>query len=195
MKPESFGLIEVPSLVKSLSDYRFYDFFPDHVAYYSPVSLSYLLKVNGFDTIDIRHTANGEYITAFFKRSSRDGIKIQTEFDQYKNSFESFFKKLSQKKIAIWGAGGKGVAVMSFSNVSRENILFCIDSDPNKQGRFLNGSIKIVPPRELINNRPEIIIITAMMYKDEIIHSLVKDFKFKKNQIAVIAPTPKFITS
>ncbi|WP_163540404.1 methyltransferase domain-containing protein, partial [Klebsiella pneumoniae] len=35
LKPGAYGLIEVPSLEKALEDRRFYDFFPDHLNYFS----------------------------------------------------------------------------------------------------------------------------------------------------------------
>lgn len=196
IKEESFGLIEVPSLVKAMKDSRFYDFFPDHVAYYSPTSLAYMLQLNGFDVISVQHTANDEYITAFIRFTNRSGLteNFQQEFYEYKKEFSNFFNKLANKKIILWGAGAKGISSLSFSDVNPKNILFCIDSDPNKEGRYLPGShIQVVSPSVLDKTKADIIIVTAMMYKDEIISKLEKKYHYKKNQIAIIAPKPHFL--
>jgi 2-polyprenyl-3-methyl-5-hydroxy-6-metoxy-1,4-benzoquinol methylase len=198
LQPGGYGLIEVPSLIKSIHDSRFYDFFPDHVAYYSPTSLSYLLQLNNFDVLDVKHTANEEYITAFIRYSihSRNDLDIQDHFFSYKKQFQTFFKKISGKKIAIWGAGAKGIASMSFSNIYENKIVFCVDSDPNKLNYYLPGShIKIVSPDMINKERVDIVIITAMMYRDEIISTLIKKYKYNKSQIAVISPNLRFITN
>lgn len=194
--PESYALIEVPSLSKTISNLRFYDFFPDHSAYFSTTSLSYLLERNGFEIIDIHYSANDEYLVAFAKlvpgiHTSKDNI--QKEFSVYKGTFTKFFDNLSGKRIALWGAGAKGVTLLSLLELKNSNIAFCVDSDVNKQGRFLPGGIEIVNPQTLKKEKVDIVVITAMMYRDEIIKQLKNNFGFKDSQIAVIAPTPRFL--
>ena len=196
LKEDAYGLIEVPSVVKAIHDNRYYDFFPDHVAYFSPTSLSYLAQASGFDVISVKHTANDEYITAYLRLAKNSGLPkdFQKTFTSYKTEFRNFFDKLKNKKVAVWGAGAKGVSSISFSGIDVSNISFCVDSDPNKLGRFLPGShIKIVSPESLHKNKQDVIVVTAMMYKDEIVSTLRKKFGYKKSQIAVIAPKPMFI--
>lgn len=191
--PDSYGLIEVPSIVKAITDNRFYDFFPDHVAYYSPTSLSYMCEMNGFDVIEISHTVNDEYLTAIIRYQPDKHGNEQATFSEYRSSYERFFKKLKGKKIVVWGAGAKGISSLSFSEINSKQVLFCVDSDPNKHGKYLPGShIKVESPDMLIQERPDVVVVSAMMYKDEIISKL-RDYGFNKSQIAVIAPSPMFI--
>lgn len=198
LKPTSYGLIEVPSLGKALMDDRYYDFFPDHVAYYSPTSLSYLLELNGFQVMAVRHTANDEYITAYFRRdeAKSDAINTQREFSAYKLSLQKFFRqRLKNKKIVLWGAGAKGIASISFADILKKEVMYCVDSDPNKYGRFYPGShIPVVSPETLRNDRPDIVVITAMMYRNEIIETLKKKYKFSPAQIGVIGPIPRLLS-
>lgn len=189
--PDAVGLIEVPSLIKTERDDRFYDFFPDHTSYYSPTSLSYLLSLVDFDVVEMKQMAGEEYLVAYIR--AKDHKNRQSSFNQYTKQFRSFFRKIQNKKIVLWGAGAKGVSLISITNVNKKNILYCIDSDPNKQGKFLNGNIPIVAPKFLQIDRPEIVIITAMMYMNEIIDLLTQKYKFKETEIAVIAPTLKFL--
>ncbi len=193
MENESYGLIEVPSLVKSVHDRRFYDFFPDHVAYYSPTSLSYMLDINGFEVVDIVHTANEEYISAFFRLGSRESLDLQKGFAGYKTQFEVFLKKLKKKKVAVWGAGGKGPALLSFSGIEAADIAYCVDSDPNKQGKYLLGEIPVRHPDALAEGGVDIVLVTAMMYNEEIIKILKNKYSFQDDQIAVISPYPRFL--
>jgi SAM-dependent methyltransferase len=192
---ESYGLIEVPSLIKSLSDNRFYDFFPDHVAYYTPTSLSYMAEINGYDVLSINHTANNEYISAFLKRKRyiQNNKEIQRSADEYKKEFRAFLEKAKSKKIAIWGAGAKGITSLSSSNINTANII-CVDSDPNKHGRYMPGThILVNSPDILKKEKPQIVVVSAMMYKDEIIKTLKDKYGFVEKQIAIIAPYPKFL--
>jgi len=192
----AYGMVEVPSLVKALRDNRYYDFFPDHVAYYSPTSLSYMLQLNGFDVISVKHTGTDDYITAYFVYAENSGVpdNIQPRFVNYKSEYIRFFSKLKGKKVALWGAGAKGITSISFSNIPKENVLFCVDSDPNKLGTFFPGShIPVKSPKELFKTNVDVVVVTAMAYTDEIVDTLRKKYKFKNNQIAIIAPTPSFL--
>ena len=64
------GLVEVPSLEKALQDRRYYDFFPDHVNYFSSRTLRIALELNGFEVVDVVHDMFDEYITATVMRCS-----------------------------------------------------------------------------------------------------------------------------
>jgi hypothetical protein len=151
---------------------------------------------NGFDVIAVEHTANNEYITAFIKRSktpSEFARTLQTSFANYKNDFIGFFDKLKHKKVALWGAGAKGISLFSWTDIDSGYIQYCVDSDPNKWGKYLPGShIQVVSPTHLKENPVDYVIVTAMMYRDEIIYA-VKKFGYSEKRIAIIAPSPKFL--
>jgi UDP-N-acetylmuramoylalanine-D-glutamate ligase len=98
------------------------------------------------------------------------------------------------KKIAVWGAGGKGIAFLSMCNISpNKDILFVIDSDPQKQGKYTTGShILIKSPKEVNFKKLDLIIISAVMYQKEIIKDLKSKYNYK-NKIALIASKPHII--
>lgn len=193
--PKGYGLIEVPSITKTLVEKRFSDFFPDHVAYYSHVSLAYVLEAAGYTVIDIHHAMNDEYLSATVQINDNiaDGSKSYKNLKIYLTKVQRFFKKYKKKKIIMWGAGIRGISLIAYSNIKKGAIRYCIDSDPDKRGRFLPGShLEVVGPG-ILNSEPfDLIVITANLYVEEIKTEIREKYKYNK-EIAVLFPEPMLV--
>lgn len=181
LSKDAVGLIEVPSLEQSIENGRFYDFFPDHVNYFSVRTLRYALERNGFLVLDIQRGMNGEYLQAYVKV---DSLIDQSNLQESVNTLtQDIHRLLSQadkdgKKVAIWGAGAKGLSSLAISKVF--NVEYVIDSDSYKHGLFTPIThLPIVPPHKLFESPVDIVIITAMAYLDEIVKELHENFYFK----------------
>lgn len=69
------------------------------------------------------------------------------------------FKK-SGKLISAYGAAAKGVTLLNYCGIGKDLINYVVDLNPNKQGKFLPGSlIPIVDLKELNSNPPNILLI------------------------------------
>ncbi|MBU1007078.1 MAG: class I SAM-dependent methyltransferase [Candidatus Omnitrophica bacterium] len=196
LKPDGVGLIEVPSFTTALKNRRCYDVFRDHVAYYTEYTLQYLLTVNNFQIVKIFHTAMGEYLTAYFKNNEYHNEELKlfsSDYKNYKKNTEVFFASHKNKKIAVWGAGGKGIAFLSLCSAKKKNISFVIDSDSNKWNKYTPGSGFIVhSPKNVDFNSIDLVLISAVMYQKEIIRNLKNKYGYK-NKIGVIVPEPHII--
>jgi SAM-dependent methyltransferase len=187
LKPGAVGLIEVPSLEKAMSDRRFYDFFPDHVNYFSLRTLRLALEINGFDVVDLQHDMFDEYNVALVMVADHPSL------DQVGATVNSLGKELREfiaryqaqgKKVAMWGAGGKGLSVMAAAGIQDLDLL--VDSDPHKQGRFTPVShLKVEAPSILANGEFAAVVITAMAYRNEIERTLRDGYRFQ-GDIAVL---------
>ena len=62
LKKNAVGLIEVPNGANSYRSGRFYDFFPDHINYYSINSIVSLATSAGFNVLSCNEALNGDYI-------------------------------------------------------------------------------------------------------------------------------------
>jgi hypothetical protein len=91
--------------------------------------------------------------------------------DAVRNDFEEVFNKYD--RIAVWGAGGKGIAALS-TLLHTDKITFVIDSDPHKQNRYLPGSaVRVVSPDQVnFQNDIDAIVITNLAYTDEVLNFL-----------------------
>jgi len=191
LKPNGVGLIEVPSFTTTIERNRYYDIFRDHTAYYTEYTLQYLLTKHNFQIIKIFHTANNEYLTAYFRNNDYHDSRLKSFTDnyvKYVREIKASVHLYNNKNIAIWGAGGKGISLLSMCDISPRNILFVIDSDPYKKNKYTPGSHILIKSPEMVNFKAlDLIIISAVMYQDEIIRDLKIKYNYH-NRIALISP-------
>jgi len=181
------GLVEVPSLEQSLEGYRFYDFFSDHVNYFSALTLQHALERNAFEVIEISREMGGEYNVALVQvPQDFEFMELQRIVDTLTQEINSFIESYQciGKRVAIWGAGGKGITALAVAHI--RDVAYVVDSDPYKQGLFTPVShFPVVAPDMLAKDPVEAVVITALAYRDEIITQLRKDIGFT-GQIAVL---------
>ena len=68
------------------------------------------------------------------------------------------------------GAAAKGNTFLNYVTPNYEDISFVVDDTPYKQKKFLPGSnIMIVDKSELVNSRPDYVVILPWNHKKEII--------------------------
>jgi 2-polyprenyl-3-methyl-5-hydroxy-6-metoxy-1,4-benzoquinol methylase len=170
--PGAVGIIEVPRLEKALEDQRFYDFFPDHINYYSLDSLRNTLEFNGFQVLDLRNTMFDEYNVAIVKlRTTTDFSKVANNAHNLVVTIDQLFAdaKLHNLVTAVWGSGAKGLSILA--NVNVDNIDHLVDSDVNKQGRYTPISELLIESPDVLDG-VDVLLITAVAYQQSIIKKL-----------------------
>jgi len=181
------GLVEVPSLEQSLDGSRFYDFFTDHVNYFSALTLRYALERNAFEVTEISRGMGGEYDVALVRVAQGfEFTGLQRVVDTLAQEVSAFIESYRRvgKRVAVWGAGGKGIAALAVADV--RDVAYVVDSDQHKQGLFTPVShFPVVAPKTLVNDPVDAVVITALAFRDEIIAQLRKDIGFT-GQIAVL---------
>lgn len=179
--PGAAGLIEVPSLEQAVRLGRFYDFFPDHLNYFSALTLRHALARNGFDVVDVSPGMNGEYNVALMTKAPiPDLASIDRTRESTSRSVACFLssQRTDGKRVAVWGAGGKGNTFLAVSRTCE--VEYVIDSDPVKQGLYTPVShLPIVPPKTLIDRPVDVVILTALAYRNEILHQLRAELGFR----------------
>jgi hypothetical protein len=194
LKPGACGLVEVPRLEKALADQRFYDFFPDHVNYFSERTLRVALEVNGFDVLETRSGMFDEYNIAIIRvPMPQEMPAVQKAVDGLSREIEQFIGscKARGEVVAIWGAGGKGLSVMSAVDVSQVDVL--VDGDPHKQGLYSPVShLRAQTPEVLTEMRVDAIIVPALAYRNEILKMLRGELSFK-GTIALLGRSLEFV--
>ncbi len=179
--PDGVGLIEVPSLEKSVGDGRFFDFFADHLNYFSEHTLHLALQRSGFEVTDCRREMNGEYNVALVRASARlDVTSLQAAVDSTRRDMIAAIVPLAAqgKRVAVWGSGGKGIAALAA--IPLPDVAYVIDSDPHKQGLFTPVShLPVVAPHKLLEDRVDVVLVTALAYRDEIVAQLRDELGFK----------------
>ena len=172
LKPDAVGIVEIPRLEKALEDRRFYDFFPDHLNYFSLDTLRTTLELNGFDVLDLRSTMKDEYNVAFVRlRSAKNFKSLVDNVSNLTRQIELLFRqyKSEGKTTAIWGAGAKGLSIMAAMDVS--NVDHVVDSDVNKLGFYTPISEFFIEDPVALGHA-DVVVITAVAYQNVILDKL-----------------------
>lgn len=189
LSPMGVGLIEVPSLEQALDGERFYDFFHDHLSYFSSRTLRCALEHNGFDVLEVSRGMNGEYTVALVSTApTHECITLQHTVDVITEDLHAFTRAEHHRgrRVAAWGAGGKGITVLAVAKVN--GICYVVDSDRHKQGRYTPVShLPIFAPEKLLSDPVDTVIVTALAYRDEILKELRQTLDFK-GTIAILGP-------
>ncbi|MCC7373069.1 MAG: methyltransferase domain-containing protein [Verrucomicrobiales bacterium] len=174
LKPDGVGLVEVPSLEQALAGHRFYDFFADHLNYFSAPTLRLALELAGFQVLETSRGMNGEFNVAIVRVAEALGFgDFDTKLHDLLGALRSWIEghQKAGRRVAVWGAGGKGLSSMAVARL--QGIAYVIDSDPHKQGRFTPvGHFPIVPPERLRDDPVDAVVLTALAYRDEIVADL-----------------------
>jgi len=170
--PQAWGIIEVPRLEKALEDHRFYDFFPDHVNYFSLGTLARACHTNGFEVIESLAGMDEEYNIVIVRKRQRQDLGFLAQARQSTvAAIQELFAQHRDIKCAVWGAGAKGLSILSAMNT--ENVAMLVDSDTNKIGRFTPVSeLEVQTPEQLIQQGMGLVLITAVAYQDRIMDKL-----------------------
>jgi hypothetical protein len=192
-KSARYFFIEVPNLEILLEENLFFDFYYEHIFYFSMHGLLRLLSLSGwtffnklteekseFLGIIARNSPGKTPISTIPTRLNADNIRQKTM--TFKQNFLNWNKKLSNmlselyahgKTIAVWGTGSRGVAMMTSLQFEPFKIQYVIDSDSNKHFLYIPGILSQVSPPERLRQDPvDYLIITSYTYFDEIFSSL-----------------------
>jgi SAM-dependent methyltransferase len=191
LTPDGVGLVEVPSLEQALERGRFYDFFPDHVNYFSAGTLARALETNGFHVCEISRGMNGEYLEAWVRADAgRDLQSLRRAVDSTTADLRAFLDGCAAagSRVAVWGSGAKGLTTLAVAEVDAARVAYVVDADPYKVGRFTPVShLPVVPPSHLADEPVDAVVVTALAYRDEIVAALRDELGFR-GTIAVLGP-------
>jgi len=177
LKPGAVGLIEVPNGYNAFRKGNFFEFFPDHVHYYSVNSLVALATAAGFNVISCGETFGGDYLEIWvrFDNDQQQWLgKMNKMALDIQENINAWVSRYPNKSRAIFGCGAKTLSIIAKDSLFySQNFDFVIDSDPNKHDRFVpNTSLRVVSPLSNDLVGLDSILILALSYKEEIVNLL-----------------------
>jgi SAM-dependent methyltransferase len=180
---------EVPNAVNVLAGDGRWDVIYEHVSYFTERSLRHLLQRSGFEVLASGTAFNEQFVFVEASASSVAGTvhrapqrsEVETAANEEIHSFSEHFNAAIhawsgclktcaslQKKVALWGAGSKGVTFLNLVP-GAGSIRAVVDLNPRKQGMFVAGTgQRIVPPEALPDYSPDIVIVLNPAYRSEI---------------------------
>lgn len=187
-------VIEVPYVKYPIREGRFYDFFHEHLSYFSVTTLSRLLSMGGFYIHHVYEGPEGGGSILTFANRRRDcgpddnaARYIQDEeVCLSEERIRAFSQKIPAqigslkaivaeagrrgKTVAGWGAGQRGCTLIAHCGFQSDSLRYVIDANKNYWWKYVPGTdIQIVPPDHYKDHMVDQMLIFATGYADTII--------------------------
>jgi hypothetical protein len=201
LKPGGTGTFEFPHLQQLIEGNQFDTIYHEHFWYFSLVAVERLFAAHGMVVFDVDEiwTHGGSLriyvrpaednsrpvssrVTELRKREEQKGYLDLAFYRRFEDQVRATKRKLLQllisakaegKRIAGYGAPGKGNTLLNYCGVRSDFLDFTVDRNPYKQGKYLPGThVPIFAPEKIDETRPDYILILPWNFKDEIMTQL-----------------------
>ncbi|OGL79702.1 hypothetical protein A3F28_01320 [Candidatus Uhrbacteria bacterium RIFCSPHIGHO2_12_FULL_57_11] len=214
------AVIEVPYLVNLIDGLEFDTIYHEHLSYFRVEVLDRLFQSEGLLLFDAeRIPLHGGSLKVFIghpngphERTARVGELIAFERERDLGTiapYQAFALRVAAVRertleflrglhdagthIAGYGAAAKGNVFLNYCQVGPDLIEFIADRSPHKQGRFTpRNHIPVVAPEEILRRMPDILVIFAWNFADEIIFQQ-SEYRQRGGKFAMLLLEPRVI--
>jgi SAM-dependent methyltransferase len=197
LAPHGVVTIEVPHLMRLVEGNQFDTIYHEHFSYFSFLAAQRVLWAHGLEVFDVdelrshggsmriyaQHRSGGQQpvsplVEALAQRETElgydtleghAGFAPRVEETKWKLVEFLIARRREGKRIAGYGAPGKGNTLLNYCGIRTDLLEFTVDRNPYKQGQFLPGThIPILHPEALEHARPDFILILPWNLREEI---------------------------
>jgi SAM-dependent methyltransferase len=201
LNPSGVITLEFPHLMRLMAENQFDTIYHEHFSYFSLISAEKIFSAHDLVLFDVEElpTHGGslriyachredmskyvsERVIALRGREELAGftrIEHYTHFaEQVKETKRKLLELLiklkdNNKKIAGYGAPGKGNTLLNYCGIREDFLDYTVDRNPYKQGKFLPGThIPIYAPEKINETRPDFLLVLPWNFKDEIMQQM-----------------------
>jgi SAM-dependent methyltransferase len=201
LAPRGVITMEFPHLLRLVEENQFDTIYHEHYSYLSLHAVLQVFAAHGLTLFDVeelpthggslriyaRHVDDASRpvqgaIEALHRREHAAGytaLKTYLAFgervEETKRKLLAFLIRAKQqgKRIAGYGAPGKGNTLLNYCGIRSDFLDYTVDRSPYKQGKFLPGShIPIFAPEKIAETKPDYVLILPWNLKDEIVRQL-----------------------
>jgi 2-polyprenyl-3-methyl-5-hydroxy-6-metoxy-1,4-benzoquinol methylase len=193
--------IEFPHLMRLMEENQFDTIYHEHFSYFSLIAAEKVFGGQGLTIFDVEQipTHGGslriyachsgdvakpvtEKVNALRKKEVDAGYLNIDSYSRFAEQVKETKRKLLEfliaakregKRIAGYGAPGKGNTLLNYCGIGTDFIDFTVDRNTYKQGKFLPGThIPIHAPERIREARPDYVLILPWNFKDEIMQQM-----------------------
>ena len=209
-------ILEVPHLLNIFKENQYDNIFHEHIGFHSLKSIRDLCSFNGLKIFNVELIdSQGGSIRCYIKNkyssleiskkikiidnlekksklfSSKNLNKFEKRIVQHKKSINKLITNLKKNnfRISVYGASGKGQALMQYAKINNKLIDNVFDKSRLKCGKYTPGTnIKVLEPKYISRKNIDYLVILSWNIKREIIK---QEKKFLKDGGKFIIPFPK----
>ena len=201
LKSQGVATFEFPHLLRMLQENQFDTAYHEHYSYLSLTVVEHIFALNGLSVFDVEELpTHGGSLRIFAQRSDSSTHAVtrnvaqllkteadagmaaatfycgfQTRAEKVKDDLLAFLIEAKHQglKVAAYGAAAKGNTLLNFAGVRPDLLLYVVDRNPAKQGKFMPGSrIPIVDEAHLKVHQPDRILILPWNLRLEVMAQL-----------------------
>ena len=203
LKPQGVATLEFPHLVKLMAENQFDTIYHEHFSYFSLISAEKIFAAHRLTLFDVeeipthggsiriyaRHVEDvskpvSQRLVDLRNRELAGGLDRMGTYSSFAEQVKATKRNLldfliqarrSGRKIAGYGAPGKGNTLLNYCGIRTDFLEFTVDRNPYKQGKFLPGThIPIFPVERIDEVKPDYLLILPWNFKDEIIKQMAR---------------------
>jgi 2-polyprenyl-3-methyl-5-hydroxy-6-metoxy-1,4-benzoquinol methylase len=201
LKPTGVVTMEFPHLMRLMEENQFDTIYHEHFSYFSFLTAERIFAAHGLTLFDVeeipthggslriyaRHTDDATHnvtdaVANLRGREEHAGLTKLATYEAFAEQVKETKRKLLDfliaakregKRIAGYGAPGKGNTLLNYCGIRSDFVDYTVDRNPYKHYKFLPGThIPIFPPERIAETRPDYILILPWNIRDEIMNQL-----------------------
>src|SRR3954462_6900315 len=201
LAPTGTATLEFPHLQRLIEGNQFDTIYHEHFGYFSLLAVEAIFAAHGLAIFDVeelwthggslriyaRPTADagrpvGPRVIELRAREEAIGFRDMATYAAFEERVRETKRRILEllitakragKRIAGYGAPGKGNTLLNYCGIRSDFIEFTVDRNPYKHGRFLPGThIPCFAPDKIDAEKPDYIFILPWTLKDEIMKQL-----------------------
>ncbi len=220
LAPEGVGVIEVPHVAALYERLEFDTIYHEHRCYFSLTVLMHLLARFRLTVIDVDRLPmqGGSLLVQAVHEEAPHPISPRVETLLRKEeehllaspgTWRRFAKRVAEVRdeihaflelqgrrglrLAGYGAAERANTLLAYCDIGPDQLPYIADKNPNRQGRLTPGRhIPVVPLARLLEDRPDLTLILAWNFADEIAWQQAA-YRRLGSRFALPLPTPHFV--
>ncbi|OKH94004.1 class I SAM-dependent methyltransferase [Streptomyces uncialis] len=207
--------IEVPYAVDLVDGLAFDTIYHEHLSYFLISTLDTLFARHGLRTVDVERLAvhggsvlvsaglaegtrtTGDRVRELIAHERSAGLLTDAVYEDFAARVRGTCDGLRElvrglvaggSRVAGYGASAKGTTLLNMCGLGRDELEFCTDTTPQKQGRLTPGTHLPVLAPEDVERQPDYYLLLAWNYAEEIMR---KESAFLDAGGGFVVPVPE----
>jgi novobiocin biosynthesis protein NovU/D-mycarose 3-C-methyltransferase len=219
LAPDGLAVVECPHLLPFHDRLEYDTVYHEHLCYFSVGVLDTLFGMFGLELVDVREVAihGGSIVVSaqpaggprertaaadrVLARELAAGLHRPEVWDTFARGVAAEREALRAtvaglrargRRLAGYGAPAKGMTLLAYCGLGRDELPYLVDKNPLKQGRLTPGHhIPIVPPERLLADRPDVVLLLAWNFAEEVVRQQA-EYQTRGGRFLLPLPAPHY---